>query len=382
MYEAFYGLRGRPFDLTPDPRFLFLTACHREALSLLQYVLSGRTGLGLLLGEAGTGKTTLLRAALLELAGGGGRVLTLDNPTLTRGELFEFLAGGFGLAGGGSKTRVLHELALWVAERARAGGATALVVDEAQSLSGELLEEVRLLANLQHSAERPLSIVLAGQPELAARLNEPELRQLKQRIAFRGRLLPLTLQETADYVACRLQVVGGDAAQTFTRAAVQAVFAHAGGIPRTISVVCESALVCGYALQARPIGEDIVAEVCRDLDIACSPGALPPAGPASAPASTPTPTFTPAPASAAAPTPEAEAAPEPRPGPPRVREAAPGPSAPRRVLDRLAFWSRRDPAPRRFQTEYFTVSGRQGMLLTPVPHAPRARLSAPRPERT
>src|SRR6266702_4182950 len=232
MYEEFYGLGGRPFDLTPDPRFLLLTPKHREALSLVQYLLSGGPGLALLIGEAGTGKTTLLRAALQHPRRDGDCVVTLDNPTLTRDEFFEFLGDGFHLGGtvGGSKTRVLRELTQALTERGRAGAVSALVVDEAQSLSNELLEDIRLLANIE----------------------------------------PLSLPETAEYIAGRLQIVGGDVARTFTGAAVKAVFTHARGIPRTVSVICENALITGFAVAARPIDRDVVGEVCRDL--ALQPG--------------------------------------------------------------------------------------------------------------
>jgi general secretion pathway protein A len=392
MYEGFYGLMRRPFALTPDPRFLFLTPRHREALALVEYVLSGRSGLGLLIGEAGTGKTTVLRAALCARDRERDRVVTLDNPTLTRGEFFEFLAGGFGLAPQSalSKTRVLHELAGTLAERHARGGVTGLVVDEAQSLSNELLEEIRLLANVESAGGLPLPIVLAGQPELAQRLNEPGLRQLKQRIAFRGVLEPLTLLEAADYIACRLQVAGADAGATFTGAAVQAVFAHAGGIPRTIGVVCESALIAGFAREARPIGDDVVRDVCRELDLAPAVDATAARPEATAARDEPPPTEP-----AMATVPDVADAPPVKPqgddGPRAEDHAAtaagagakapcaqtafaepPGVGSARRMLERLPFWRRRESLPLRFQTEYFTVGSQRGMLLTPVAHGARA----------
>jgi type II secretory pathway predicted ATPase ExeA len=269
MYEAFYGLEGRPFDLTPDPRFLLLTPRYREALAHVQYLLAGRAGLALLVGEAGTGKTTLLRAALELSPPGGEGVVRLDNPSLTRTEFFEFLADGFGLPieSVTSKTRVLRALTKVLTERRRKGITNALVVDEAQSLSDELLEEIRLLANVETPEAKLLSILLAGQPELAQRLNEPGLRQLKQRIALRAVLEPLTAVETGAYIAARLCVAGGALDATFTPEAVGAVHAHASGIPRTISVICENALITGFAVGARPIAREVVMEVCRDLDI-------------------------------------------------------------------------------------------------------------------
>ena len=196
MYETFYGLHERPFDLTTNPRFLFLTPRHREALSTLRYGLSAPRGLTLLLGDAGTGKTTVLRAALNEERRPENRNVLLTNPTLTRPEFYEFIARGFNLdeSCAQSKARFLTEFQRDVHERHQAGGLTTLIIDEAQSLPYELLEEVRLLANIETSTVKLLNLVLVGQPELADRLNEQSLRQLKQRITLRAQLTPLDLQ--------------------------------------------------------------------------------------------------------------------------------------------------------------------------------------------
>jgi type II secretory pathway predicted ATPase ExeA len=378
MYEGFYGLGGRPFDLTPDPRFLLLTPKHREALTLVEYVLAGRAGLGLLLGEAGTGKTTLLRAARERSGRAGDCVVTLDNPTLDRDEFFEFLADGFRLGqdAGRSKARVLRELTRSLEERHLKGGVSALVFDEAQSLSSELLEEIRLLANVETGSTKLLCILLAGQPELAHRLNEPGLRQLKQRVALRGTLEPLTWPETVDYIAGRLGIVGGDVTRTFTRAAVQAVFEHAGGIPRTISVICENALITGFAAAARPIDQDIVMEVCRDLDLAPVPGELlatgqgagspPVADPPALPEAPKTASAAPASGPAAAPTPEAE---EEAASPPRGatdRPANGDPRRSRRAFDLWPFRRRRSTESARLHIQYFDTAGERGFLLTPA----------------
>ena len=184
MYEGFYGLRERPFELTPNPRFLLMTPRHREALTTLEYGLSARTGIALLLGEAGTGKTTIVHAALQSQRVSQSRAVYLNNPALTRNEFVEFLAAGFGLSAeaANSKTRCLSELTEVLATRHGAGVMSALVIDEAQCLPDELLEEIRLIANIESATEKLLSIVLAGQPEIAYRLNQPSLRQLKQRI--------------------------------------------------------------------------------------------------------------------------------------------------------------------------------------------------------
>jgi general secretion pathway protein A len=268
MYEAFYGLRERPFELTPNPRFLLMTARHREALSTLEYGLGGRTGISLLIGEAGTGKTTIVHAALQSQSAQQCRTVYLNNPLLSRLEFTEFLAAGFGLSSEAatSKTRCLTELTDALVKRHTAGIMSALVIDEAQSLSDDLLEEVRLLANIESAAEKLLSIILVGQPELAARLNQPSLRQLKQRIGLRCSLSPLTMEETAAYIAARVRVAGGDADRIFTSEAIVTVHRRSSGIPRTISVICDNALVSGFALDRRPIDREVVVEVCGDFD--------------------------------------------------------------------------------------------------------------------
>ena len=268
MYESFFGLRERPFDLTPNPRYLVLTDAHREALSNLDYGIASRKGITLLLGEAGTGKTTLIRSAL-ERQPERVHCVHLQNPALTRPEFVEMLACQFGLSkrAKGSKTAFLLEIESLLKKRKEVGDSSVLIVDEAQSLTLELLEEVRLLANMETSDEKLLPVILAGQPELADRLNESALRQLKQRIALRCELRPLTRQETLAYVAGRIRTAGGAGAQTFTRDAVALIHERARGIPRTISVIADNALLTGFAAGQRPVGTEIVEEVCRDLNL-------------------------------------------------------------------------------------------------------------------
>jgi general secretion pathway protein A len=268
MYEAFYGLRERPFDLTPNPRFLLMTARHREALTTLEYGLTARTGIALLVGEAGTGKTTIVHAALQSPRVRQSRAVYLNNPALTRDEFVEFLAAGFGLsdAASRSKTRCLAELTDVLASRHASGTMSALVIDEAQCLTDELLEEVRLLANMESASEKLLSIVLAGQPEIADRLNQPSLRQLKQRIGLRCSLAALELAETVAYIAGRLRIAGGDESPVFTDDAVATIHDRSRGIPRTISVIADNALVSAFAQDLRPVDRDVVLEICRDFD--------------------------------------------------------------------------------------------------------------------
>jgi general secretion pathway protein A len=269
MYEDFFGLRERPFDLAPNPRFLYLAQSHQEALSHLRYGLTTPRGFTLLLGEAGTGKTTLVEAVLAELEPDAVQCVLLTNPTLTRGEFLEFLAREFSLGGtsASSKTILLEELRRHLEARHEAGRLTALVLDEAQSLPYELLEEVRLLSNMEASSAKLLNVVLAGQPELADRLNEPSLRQLKQRVSLRCELGPLNLVDTAAYIAGRIRIAGGNPVHTFSREAVVEIHAGSHGVPRTINVICDNALIGGYAAQARPVPRSVVVEVMRDFDL-------------------------------------------------------------------------------------------------------------------
>ncbi len=269
MYESFFGLRERPFDLTPNPRFLLMTATHREALANLQYGVSARKGLTLLIGEAGAGKTTVISTALDEWRTAGHLLAHMSNPRLTRSEFFEYLAGAFDLTPEAaiSKVRFLTEFTELVTSRHEQGQLTGLVIDEAQSLSDELLEEVRLLVNVETASEKLFQVVLAGQPELGVRLNQPGLRQIKQRIALRCTLATLNVREVAAYIAGRLQIAGASAAQVFTREAVMAIHQYSGGIPRVISVISDNALLAGFAAGIRPVTSGLVEEVCREFDI-------------------------------------------------------------------------------------------------------------------
>ena len=269
MYLQFYGLRELPFELTPNPRFLFMTPRHREALSNLQFGLSAGKALTLLIGEAGTGKTTLIKAALESDVCRHVRTIHLNNPALTREEFVETLARGFDLGDEArrSKAVMLRELETVLKETRARGESVALVVDEAQALSDELLEEVRLLANIETAEEKLLPLVLAGQPELAARLNETHLRQLKQRVSLRCEIDTLDLSEAAAYVASRIRAAGGEPLRLFSRQAITLIHERSRGVPRTISVICDNALLSGFALGAHPVTREIVAEVCRDFDL-------------------------------------------------------------------------------------------------------------------
>ena len=242
---------------------------HREALAAVQYAITARRGIATVIGEAGTGKTTIVRAALRALKGQRVRHTYLNNPALTRNEFLQFLARAFGLGDDAARSKVdmLSQLTAKLARYHAADTTTVLIVDEAQSLPHDLLEEIRLLANIETSTAKLLQVVLLGQPELADRLNDPSLRQLKQRVAIRAQLTPLDLRASSSFIAGRLRVAGGQPAAIFTPAAVEAIFGYSGGVPRTINVICDNALLAGFALDSRPIGPGVIDEVARDFDL-------------------------------------------------------------------------------------------------------------------
>ena len=325
MYESFYGFREPAFELTSNPRFLFLTAQHREALCNLEYGLSSAKPITVLVGEAGTGKSTLLRAALQSELCRHVNCVFIDNPTLTRQEFVETLAARFDLGANAiaSKASMLTALEIVIRRRHERGEITALVVDEAQALPREIFEEIRLLANMETPTQKLLPVVLAGQPELAERLNERGLRQLKQRIALRCELKPLDLSDTAAYIASRIRTAGGDPANIFTRQAVTLIHQHSHGLPRLISVICDNALTSGFALDQRPVDGHIVLEVCQDFDLKAAAAELAVQRPAPPPA----------PAAQKPAQPQAVATVAPQPAAPEKRDdAQPKPVAPSTAL--------------------------------------------------
>jgi general secretion pathway protein A len=268
MYERFFGFRERPFDLTPNPGFLVMTDSHREVLSTLEYAIASRKGVTLLLGEPGSGKTTLIRTVLQRQAG-QTHFAQIQNPALGRDEFVMLLAAALGLSpdAGRSKAVLLLELEALLRARLQRDEVTTLVIDEAQSAPDDILEEIRLLANIETDDRKLLQVILAGQPELGRRLDEPDLRQLKQRIALRCALKPLSLRETAGYIAGRIAAAGGVGAHAFTREAVTLIHELSMGVPRTISVIADNALLGGFAAGHKPVPSDTVREVCRDFAI-------------------------------------------------------------------------------------------------------------------
>ncbi len=267
MYKAFYKLRLNPFEITPDPSFLFPTPRHNEALAALYYGVRAHKGFVVLTGEVGTGKTLLVRSALQLLQRSNVAFACVFNPSLSPLEFIRYVAGDFGLpVSGKPKDEVILALNAFLLQRHRQKLTTLLVVDEAHHLSPELLEEVRLLTNLETSQQKLLQIVLSGQPELDQKLDSFDLRQLKQRVSLRCQLEPLTLEETSGYILRRLNIGGVPKETTlFSVAAVATVYKHSRGIPRLINTICENSLMAGYAKRSATITSEIVDEVASDL---------------------------------------------------------------------------------------------------------------------
>ncbi|MEM9556699.1 MAG: AAA family ATPase [Acidobacteriota bacterium] len=246
MYEEFYGFETPPFNITPDPRFLFFSRRHREAYDHLYYGITERKGFVQLTGDVGAGKTTLCRH-LFEQLGDGYETALVLNPVMTSIQLLRTILRELGLsARGNDRVRLLERLNTFLLEQVAAARDVVLVIDEAQDLTGELLEQVRLLSNLETDQRKLLQIVLMGQPELRAMLDRHDLRQLRQRITVRYHLGPLTRHETEYYIRHRLQIAGSNGRPTFTPWAVRAVHRYAGGVPRLINAVCDKTLLAGY----------------------------------------------------------------------------------------------------------------------------------------
>jgi general secretion pathway protein A len=265
MYEEFYGLQAPPFTITPDPRYLFLSRRHREAYDHMLYGLRERKGFILLTGEVGAGKTTLCRAVLEDLGENHATALIL-NPVLSSIQLLRAILHELGLDDrGNDRLRLTRRLNDFLLAQARAGRDVALFIDEAQDLSDDLLEEVRLLSNIETDDRKLLQIVLIGQPELRARLQKPALRQLRQRITVRYHLGPLDPQETEAYIQHRLTVAGANGRPTFSPRAIGAIHRYAGGVPRLVNAVCDKTLLCGYVEERDRLGWWQVRRAVREL---------------------------------------------------------------------------------------------------------------------
>lgn len=267
MYEEFHGLVRRPFEMTPDPAFLYLGEAHREGLATLVYGVQARKGFVLLTGEVGTGKTTLLHALLAQL---DRETLSafIFNPRLDPLDFFRMLFDEYGIEKPcHTKAEFLLALNHFLIERLERDQPTLLIVDEAQNLSAEMLEEIRLLSNLETPTSKLIQIMLVGQPELWEKLARPELRQLRQRIVLRHSLRPFTAEETAQYVEERLRLAGYTGKGLFKKSALREIHEVSGGVPRLVNIVCDGALLLGYGREKSVLGPGDVREVADDLDL-------------------------------------------------------------------------------------------------------------------
>ena len=272
MYESYFGLSRKPFNATPDPRFLYTNRCYREAYAMLLYGVQERKGFIALTGEVGTGKTTLLRR-LMESMNAAIKVVFVYNTALSFDELVEFICTELGIEVAGlARLERLKALNQFLIAEARRGGTVVLLLDEAQNLSAEALENLRLISNLETATDKLLQIVLAGQPELEAKLSDPALRQVTQRIALRFRLEPLDDSEVEPYIDCRLRVVGRSRKDLFTNGAIRKLVPYVNGIPRLINIVCDNALLLAYAMDRKQVTDLMIDSVIADLRLRSSRG--------------------------------------------------------------------------------------------------------------
>lgn len=267
MYAEFYGLRELPFALTPDPRFIYFTPSHTEVMANLHYGIESGKGLVVVTGEVGTGKTTILRWMMQRL---DRTVLVayIFNPRLSVSEFYQHVAALLDVQKWETKSELLMELGRGLESRHSRGLRTVLIIDEAQGLSSHVLEEIRLLSNFESDTAKQLQIVLTGQPELREVLNDPDLRQLKQRIALRCVIKPLpSIAETERYITSRLLVAGAERTAIFSPGAIDYIFRCSDGIPRSINNLCDNALLAGYAAGESTIDRSIIEEIADTFDM-------------------------------------------------------------------------------------------------------------------
>ena len=271
MYENHFGFAELPFSVSPDPRFFYSNPVYREALVTLHYGIEARKGFVIITGEAGTGKTTLLRMLMHNLDSAIHTAFVF-NPRLTFTALLRFILSDLGVTTSAKdRLKLTDQLNSHLIEQLKKGHTVALLVDEAQALSDEILEELRLLSNLETDQEKLIQIVLMGQPELESKLDQPELRQLKQRVTLRCRLLPLTEHEVGLYIASRVKTAGYEGKELFVPEAVQKITHYSNGIPRLVNVVCDNALVIASAASKKQVSAEMIDEVAQDLKLTGRP---------------------------------------------------------------------------------------------------------------
>jgi general secretion pathway protein A len=276
MYQSYYHLQRSPFGISPEPDFFYPTPCHNEALAALYHAVREHKGFAVLTGEVGTGKTLLVRC-LMELLSKNADVsyAYVFNGLLTPAEFLQYIVADFGLpTTGKNKSQLLADLSKYVVFRGTKGLTTVLIVDEAHHLSVEILEEVRLLTNLETSQDKLLQVLLVGQPELDKKLDSFNLRQLKQRISHRARLKPLTLEETQGYIARRLEIAGAHSPDQplFPAETIATIYRYAQGIPRLVNTISDNSLISAYARQMQYVTPEIVDSIATDfcLDVITS----------------------------------------------------------------------------------------------------------------
>ncbi len=266
MYESFFALKEKPFALTPNPRFLFLSKTHNEVYAHLIYGIESRAGFVEVTGEVGTGKTTILRTLLSHLDENKYRVAFIFNPKLTAFELLRNINREFGVADDGANNPdLIHSLNEFLLAENKAGRTPILVIDEAQNLSGEVLEQIRLLSNLETEDDKLIQVILVGQPELRHHLSDHSLRQLNQRIAVRYQLRPLNREETSSYILHRLNIAGRPDGTLFSSAALKRVFACSGGIPRRVNLICDRSLLTAYSEERGVVSARDVNQAVKEL---------------------------------------------------------------------------------------------------------------------
>ena len=266
MYEEFYNLSDKPFTLSPDPSFLYLGKSHRRAMDILEYGITSDSGITIISGEVGTGKTTLIRN-LMELLGDEVSVGLITNTQKNFGDLLKWVLLAFGIETNDTEHIKLYQLFVeYITKQHREGRRVILIIDEAQNLGMDALEDIRMLTNINVDRNLILQLVLAGQPELVDLLRAKELRQFAQRVSADYFLQPLTFKETEKYIRHRITVAGGDK-KLFKQTAYAAVYYHSGGIPRVINTICDMALVYGYADEAPRISKEIVLDAIRDRKV-------------------------------------------------------------------------------------------------------------------
>lgn len=267
MYEKFYGFKEKPFNITPDPRFVYLSETHKEALAHLRYAIKEGKGFSVITGEVGTGKTTLVHT-LLNKIDENIRTAYIFNPVMGPEDFLNYICEDLGLRSDGARSRgqnlaSLHNFLLnCFAQNER----VFLIIDEAQSLDTKLLEEVRLLTNLETSTNKLLHVILLGQPELNKALSDERFRALKQRITIRYNLNALNLAETKEYIVHRLKKAGARNLSVFDESAIMEIYKYSKGIPRVINIVCDNALITGFSQELTRIGKPIIKEVIKDLE--------------------------------------------------------------------------------------------------------------------